>query len=341
MSGTSCDGLDLAACEFQEKNDIWEFRIVAVETIEYSDNWLKKLQDAPFLSGEKLVELHTEYGILIGNKINVFIRETGFQPDFISSHGHTIFHQPERHFTFQLGNGAQIVATTNITTVSDFRAGDVALGGQGAPLVPIGDRLLFSEFDYCLNLGGFANISFEKENKRIAFDICPVNFVLNSLAEKQGFPFDTNGDLGRIGKVNPELLEKLDNIVFYKIAAPKSLGREWVETEFFPVSNSINISDTDRLRTVYEHIAIQISNSVTKSGKMLITGGGTFNTFLIERIKQLSNIEIVIPETDIVNFKEALIFAFLGVLKIKGEVNCLSSVTGASKDSSSGIVFSA
>jgi len=339
MSGTSCDGLDLAASKFWKENNIWKFTIEAAKTVEYTNNWLNKLQKAPFLPGEKLIELHAEYGRFIGEKVNEFISETGFQPDFIASHGHTIFHQPVKQFTFQLGNGAQIAATTQITTISDFRTGDVALGGQGAPLVPIGDRLLFSEFDYCLNLGGFANISFERENKRIAFDICPVNFVLNSLAEKQGFPFDKNGELGKKGKVNLELLDKLNNIDFYKTAAPKSLGREWVETKFLPTLNSINISKADRFRTVYEHIAMQISRSIMPTGKILITGGGAFNSFLIERIKELSKAQIIIPEPYIVNFKEALIFAFLGVLKMQGHVNCLASVTGASKDSSSGVIF--
>jgi anhydro-N-acetylmuramic acid kinase len=338
MSGTSCDGLDLAACEFLEENNKWKFKVVAAETIEYTQDWLKKLQNTPFLSGEKIMELHAEYGNFTGLQINALIKKTGFLPDLISSHGHTIFHQPEKHFTFQLGNGAQIAATTNITTVSDFRTGDVALGGQGAPLVPIGDRILFSEYDYCLNLGGFANISFEEENKRIAFDICPVNFILNFLAKKQGFPFDKNGELGRCGTISHELLAKLNNIEYYKTTAPKSLGREWVETAFSPVMNSVNISDKDLFSTVYEHIATQISKSITKPGKVLITGGGAFNTFLIELISEKTPVELVIPANEIVNFKEALIFAFLGILKIKGQINCLSSVTGASRDSSSGII---
>lgn len=341
MSGTSLDGLDLAAVEFQLNDGNWNFSLVSGETISYSEKWLNKLQNTPTLSGEKLIELHTKYGKFIGLQINKFIKKTGFIPDLIASHGHTVFHQPEKHFTFQVGNGADIAAITQITTVSDFRTGDVALGGQGAPLVPVGDQLLFPEFDYCLNLGGFANISFESNQKQVAFDICPVNIILNHFAEKQGFTYDKNGDLGKQGKVNAELLKRLNNISFYKQNPPKSLGREWIENIFMPVLNASKISEEDKFRTIYEHVALQIASSASGNGKMLVTGGGAFNTFLVKRIKFHSSSEIVIPSKKIIDFKEALIFAFLGTLRILDKTNCLSSVTGASKDSSSGIIFTA
>jgi len=240
----------------------------------------------------------------------------------------------------------------------------VALGGQGAPLVPVGDRLLFSEYEYCLNLGGFANISFEKNGKRIAFDICPVNMVLNHFAEKQGFAFDKNGEMGRKGKVNNELLNKLNQLDFYHAEPPKSLGREWVEQVFMPVLNDFEITEEDKLRTIYEHITKQIVGTIgggggggkdkeegrgkgggkgkdeeEGGGKMLVTGGGAFNTFLIELISGKTPVELVIPANEIVNFKEALIFAFLGVLKVRDEINCLASVTGAKCDSSAGIMY--
>lgn len=339
MSGTSLDGMDLAAVEFLFTDGKWNFLIYETETLPYSKNWLQKLKNAPILSGEKLIELHFEYGRFIGDQINKFVKKSGFSPDIISSHGHTVFHQPEKHFTFQIGNGAEIAASTGITTVSDFRAGDVALGGQGAPLVPVGDKLLFPEYEYCLNLGGFANISFQQNNRRIAFDICPANIILNYFALKKGKPFDKNGELGRSGKVNTELLAKLNDISFYKNTSPKSLGREWVEETFLPILNASVISDTDKIRTVYEHIAQQIGHSANY-GKMLVTGGGAFNLFLIERIKHLSKAEAVIPKPEIVNYKEALIFAFLGILKIQNKINCFSSVTGAMMDHSSGNVFS-
>ncbi len=339
MSGTSLDGLDLVAVEFWQSAEKWNFNIVSAKTVSYSSEWMNWLSNSPTLPGEKLIELHTKYGRFLGNETKRFIQETNFYPDLIASHGHTVFHQPDLGFTFQIGNGADIAAITGITAVSDFRTGDVALGGQGAPLVPVGDKLLFSEFDYCLNLGGFANISFEENNKRVAFDICPVNFILNHFAEKQGLQYDKNGELGRKGKVDIELLEKLNQIDFYQKQPPKSLGREWVENVFMPILNNFEISDNDKMRTVYEHIAHHIAQIATGSGKMLVTGGGAFNTFLIELVSNKTSIEIVIPTKEIVDFKEALIFAFLGVLKINGQNNCLSSVTGAKHDHSSGVVF--
>ncbi|MEN8118556.1 MAG: anhydro-N-acetylmuramic acid kinase, partial [Bacteroidota bacterium] len=329
MSGTSLDGLDIAAVEFYFRSNKWNFKLLNAETVSYSQKWEKKLKESPTLSGEKLTELHSEYGKLTGEQVNKFIAKTGFQPELIASHGHTVFHQPEKGYTLQIGNGAEIAAKTETLTVSDFRTLDVALGGQGAPLVPVGDKFLFPEYEYCLNLGGFANISYEKDGIRLAFDNCPVNFILNHFAEKQGLPFDRDGNLGRLGKVNIKLLDKLNQIPFYSSDSPKSLGREWVENEFFPVLNKLKISDADKLRTVYEHIAVQITKAVSGKGKMLITGGGAFNSFLIERIKSLTSTEIVIPSKEIIDFKEAIIFAFLGVLRVQGINNCLASVTGA------------
>jgi anhydro-N-acetylmuramic acid kinase len=339
MSGTSLDGLDLVAAEFWQSAGKWKFEIISAKTISYSKEWWHWLSNSPTLLGEKLIELHTKYGCFLGNETKRFIHESGFHPNLIASHGHTVFHQPDLGFTFQIGNGADIAAITGITTVSDFRTGDVALGGQGAPLVPVGDKLLFSEFDFCLNLGGFANISYEENNRRIAFDICPVNFILNHFAEKQGLQYDKNGELGRKGKINAALLKKLNQLNFYQKEPPKSLGREWVEQVFNQELNNFKISDSDKLRTVYQHIAQQIARIAAGSGKMLVTGGGAFNNFLIELISNQTSVEIVIPTKEIVDFKEALIFAFLGVLKINGQNNCLSSVTGAKHDHSSGVIF--
>jgi anhydro-N-acetylmuramic acid kinase len=339
MSGTSLDGLDIAAIEFEFKNNKWSFEIIDATTVSYSQKWMGKLRNAHTLSGEKLMELNAEYGSFTGEEINKFIKQTGFQPNLIASHGHTVFHQPEKHFTLQIASGAEIAAVTKTTTVADFRTTDIALGGQGAPLVPVGDKLLFSGFNYCLNIGGFANISFEKENRRLAFDIGPANFALNHFAEKQGISFDEDGELGKKGALNHKLLAELNNLEYYAQKPPKSLGREWMEKQFFPVIENFEISDFDKMRTIYEHIAIQIANVGANSGKLLITGGGAFNTFLIERIKYHTKLEIVIPSAAIINYKEALIFAFLGVLRLQDQINCYASVTGATKDSLVGVVY--
>jgi anhydro-N-acetylmuramic acid kinase len=339
MSGTSLDGLDLAAVEFLRSKNRWNFSIVEAETVKYSNEWEEKLRTAPELPGEKLIELHNAYGQFTGQQINRVIKNHMLSPGLIASHGHTVFHQPAKGFTFQAGNGACIAVETGITTIADFRTGDVALGGQGAPLVPVGDRLLFSEYESCLNLGGFANISFEKKGKRIAFDICPVNFILNDLARKLGKPFDKNGELGRQGTIDNQLLEKLNQLEFYAQNPPKSLGKEWMDSHFIPVMEESNISVQDKLRTTYEHIAVQIAKTMPTNGKMLVTGGGAFNTFLLERFTEHMKCEIIIPSSQIINYKEALIFAFLGLLRYLGEINCYASVTGARRDSSSGVIF--
>lgn len=341
MSGTSLDGLDLVAAEFWQNNGKWYFNIAAAETVIYPEEWIDNLKKAPVLPGEQLIKLHTDYGRYLGQKTKVFIEKTKFEPTLIASHGHTIFHQPESGYTFQLGSGCEIAAITGITTVADFRSGDVTLGGQGAPLVPAGDKLFFSAFDYCLNLGGFANISFEENNCRKAFDICPVNIVFNYFALKNGLLFDNNGNLGRKGNIDFLLLEKLNSLDFYKKEPPKSLGREWVESEFMPVLDKYECAEPDKIRTVYEHVAQQISKIIRNNGKLLITGGGAWNTFLIELIEAKSKLKITIPPREIVDFKEALVFAFLGALRVQNTINCFASVTGAKNDHSAGVVFPA
>ncbi len=341
MSGTSLDGLDIAFCIFEKKGEKWNYKIHSSETIKYPDEWNKKLSSIHTSSAYEFALANTEYGYFLGEKINEFIGEQNISGvDLIASHGHTIFHQPEKNFTFQLGSGAAIAGRTGISTVCDFRSLDVALNGQGAPLVPIGDALLFSEFDYCLNLGGIANISFEENGKRIAFDICPVNIVLNQLAQTLGKNYDNEGNLARSGSLNTNLLEKLNNLDYYTVSGAKSLGREWVDEVFFPVLKSFEISVQDKLNTICEHIGFQISKNAngTKS-KMLITGGGAYNTYLVERIKFHSNTEIIIPDKQIIEFKEALIFAFLGLLRFEQKYNSLASVTGASADSIGGAVY--
>jgi anhydro-N-acetylmuramic acid kinase len=344
MSGTSLDGLDICLARFTLEDGKWNAAIESTETISYSEKWKNKLVSAEKLVGSELMELHSEYGKFLGEQVNSFLTKIPKEkyPEIISSHGHTIFHRPAAGYTFQLGDGKSIFSTCKIPVVCDFRSGDVALGGQGAPLVPIGDRLLFFEYDYCLNLGGFANISFEKNGKRIAFDICPVNYVLNRLANRMGKDFDENGKLAASGKIIPELLEKLNSLSFYKKSPPKSLGREWVEETIFPLlssNESRSLGTENLLRTFIEHVAEQISLQCNSAGEMLVTGGGSHNDFLISRLKEKCEVEIIIPDKKIVDFKEALIFAFLGLLRWRNEINILSSVTGAQGDSSSGEIF--
>lgn len=338
MSGTSLDGLDICYTNFQKKKN-WQFEIIIAETIPYSQEWKNKLQNSVYLSAEDLLALDKEYGFFVGEKVKEFIEKNKITKiDLIASHGHTVFHQPQRKFTLQIGDGKAIKIATQKPIIYDFRSQDVLMGGNGAPLVPIGDELLFSKYDACLNLGGFSNISLKQDDRRIAFDISPVNVVLNSYAEKLGYSYDENGNIARKGNINFQILEKLNQVDFYQKKHPKSLGIEFVNEEIFPLLK--NETPENILATFTEHIAIQISKVFNDNNlkKVLVTGGGTFNTYLIEKLKIKSPAEIIIPETNIINFKEALIFAFMGILRIRNEVNVLCSATGSSENHSSGSI---
>ena len=341
MSGTSLDGLDIAYCEFSLYNHRWSYNIECAETKPYPDRWTRILSTLESGSALDFVTADIEYGHLMGKHTREFIAKNYLFPDFIASHGHTIFHQPEKRITSQIGRGSAIAAETGLPVICDFRSLDVALGGQGAPLVPIGDALLFDEFDFCLNLGGFANISCQIANERIAYDVCPANLVMNQLASEAGYEFDRGGKLAATGTINQPLLETLNGLPYYQMESPKSLGKEWVVQYLLPLLITSEQSPTDLLATFCEHIAIQVAaaSAMKKEAKMLVTGGGAFNDFLIQRIRHYAAPEIIIPDNHTINFKEALIFAFLGVLRWRNETNCLRSVTGASKDSSGGAIY--
>ena len=338
MSGTSLDGLDICYAKFQNITN-WEFEILKTETIPYSLEWKNRLQNAILLSAEDLLALDKEYGFYLGEKTQEFISKNNITDlDFIASHGHTVFHQPQRKFTLQIGDGRAIKLTTKKPVIYDFRSQDVLMGGNGAPLVPIGDELLFSQYDACLNLGGFSNISLQKNHQRIAFDISPVNVVLNYFAEKLGKNYDENGDFARNGAINFKILEQLNALTFYQKSAPKSLGVEFVNSEIFPLLKD-EIPE-NIIATFTEHIAEQIAKVFNDNQlkTVLVTGGGTFNTYLLEKIREKSQTELIVPDENIINFKEALIFAFMGVLRLRNEVNVLCSATGSSENHCSGIL---
>jgi anhydro-N-acetylmuramic acid kinase len=338
MSGTSLDGVDIVYVSLVS-GEKYDYKIIYGKTYGYSEEWVSLLKGAFEKQPSELVLLDTSYGIYLGELVNNFMKEYKIEKvDFIASHGHTIFHKPEEGYTLQIGSGTEIAKRTKQKVVFDFRTQDVALGGQGAPLVPIGDALLFSEFDYCLNLGGFANVSYDRDGARTAFDICPVNIVMNYYMNKVGKSYDDKGELAETGKVHLELLEKLNSDPFYQVAPPKSLGFEFVKQVVIPMIDSFHLELKDILRTFIEHNAIQISHIIRRKGKALATGGGTYNDFLMKRIRLLSKTEFVIPSNDLLEFKEALIFVLLGLLKIENKNNCLKSVTGASKNHSSGVV---
>jgi len=339
MSGTSLDGLDICYAKFTQTDSAWNFEILNCETLPYSSDWEQSLRNAVNLSSEEVLKLNVDYGFYLGEKTSEFIsKHKIINLDLIASHGHTVFHQPKNKFTLQIGDGRAIKSKTNKTVVYDFRSQDVILGGNGAPLVPIGDELLFSEFDACLNLGGFSNISLKRNGKRIAFDICPVNIILNDLALKLGKKFDDNGDLARNGLIDYELLDQLNQLKFYQEKAPKSLGIEWINEQVLPLIKTQKTEDL--LASFTEHSAVQIAKILDEFEvkKILITGGGTYNSYLIEKIKAKTKTEIQIPKKEIIEYKEALIFAFMSVLRLQNLNNVLSSATGSLYDHSSGLV---
>lgn len=341
MSGTSLDGLDIAYAEYHLKDNEWSFSPGPAKTIKYPDEIKKKLESSMQFSGEELAELDSSYGLWIGEQVNEFIKKQHLSPNFIASHGHTVFHQPENNYTLQIGDGNGINAVTGIPVISNFRKLDVALGGQGAPLVPVGDAMLFSTYDYCLNLGGIANISRADGKDAIAYDICGANMVLNFLARRNGEDYDTDGKTAAKGELIEPLLKELDRLAFYTKKGPKSLGYEHVSQQVFPLLSEEYVVD-DLLNTYTHHVAKKIGESLSELGgiegqNMLITGGGARNKYLIKLIREYCKpVKVTLPKAEIIDYKEAIVFGFLGLLRILGESNVWAKVTGASRDSCSG-----
>jgi anhydro-N-acetylmuramic acid kinase len=342
MSGSSTDGVDLACCEFKLEEMRWNYRILHAETIPYPEILAEKLNRAIHWNQRDLERLDRETGEYYASVLNHFHSIHKLNPDLISSHGHTILHEPARGITLQVGNGRIMADLTGIPVVNDFRKEDVMLGGQGAPLVPVGDSLLFGEYGACLNLGGFANISYEGDSgKRLAFDIGPANLPLNWLAGLVGKPFDHQGLIARSGRVVESLLRDLNSLDYYKTPPPKSLGKEWFIGFFLPLLKRAAGPVPDLMATTVEHLAIQTGRGIVLSGahSVLVTGGGAFNTTLVEKIRRHAFANLVLPDRMLVEFKEALIFALLGLLRIRRETNCLASVTGGPRDLSAGTIY--
>lgn len=344
MSGTSLDGVDFALCSFNKKGLEWNFKIEEAKTVPYTRKWRKQLSTAHLLDGVSLIDLHVRYGKFLGKQSVAFIRASGHsKPDFISSHGHTIFHQPDSGFNFQLGEGSALSASSGLPVICDFRSLDIQLGGQGAPLVPIGDRLLFSQYDVCVNLGGIANFSFEHKGQRLAWDICFVNMGLNELAHHAGYSYDRDARISKKGEVNQPLFKKLLTLNRKIGRDHPSLAREHFEKLFMPVITSAeqSVSIPTILRTFVEYASYSIAEAIksAKGRTVLLTGGGAFHPILVDRIRHFCSGNILIQpgSPQIINFKEAILFAFLGVLNREGIPNALRSVTGASRDSCGGI----
>ncbi len=347
MSGTSLDGLDVVVVQFQKKESLWDFEVIASDCIVYSPTSKDKLKKAHTWNGPELSQLHADYGKWIGKVVVEFIANNGIQQavDVIGSHGHTILHNPEQGYTLQIGSGADIAAITNIPVVSDLRSNDIAAGGQGAPIVPIGEKLLFADHNAFLNIGGITNIAFHNGDEVRAYDICPGNTPLNLMIQDLGFEYDKGGLFASKGKIDKTLLTELNDFSFYNKTPPRSLHTDIIVNEFMPIINRSKSIVADKLATVIEHIAIQVGESLKQFvpefsvDKLMITGGGAFNSFLLERIRANTAIEIVVPNDEVVKYKEAIVMALFSVLRLRKEVNCLSSVTGANKNVVGGALY--
>lgn len=345
MSGTSGDGLDLAYCHY-EKSDYWSFEILQSMTIPFPEVMGEKLIKAHLLSALDLAILDVDFGRWMGEKVKEFCQENQIFPQAVCSHGHTVFHQPEKGLSLQIGNGWALHQACGLKVINDFRMLDVQLGGQGAPLVPIGDQLLFPQIDFCINLGGIANISMDSKGQRIAFDCSPFNLLLNEQANILGSQFDKGGDWAKEGSVNIPLFNQLNDLPFYANNDPKSLGREDMELEFLPLIRNSGLSEKDNLCTLVEHYAFQISKAITSNQEkeiplILITGGGAYNSYFIERMDHhlQGKWAQFAASSELIEFKEALVFGFLGVLRLRDENNSLASVTGAKQDSCGGTIY--
>lgn len=348
MSGSSLDGLDIAFVQLEEVRGKWSYQLLNADCVQYSPEWEDKLLKIPEMSVREYSILHTEYGRYLGDVVNKFIADNDIehQVTLIASHGHTVMHEPEQQTSVQLGDGAGIAAKTGLPVVSDLRNMDVALGGQGAPIVPIGDKLLFSDYDYLLNLGGIANLSVPYGNSKLAFDLCIANQALNALANKVGATYDKGGKLASEGKVVPQLLEELKKDPYYAKSAPKSLSNEYARASVLP--KLVGHSLSNLMRTMMQLIVDQVVAAIKQypvgkeEVKLLVTGGGANNTFLIEVLKEaLAEHKVIleVPDADTVNYKEAIVMALIGVLRWREETNVLSTVTGAQRDSISGAVW--
>ncbi len=337
MSGSSMDGIDLALCKVEKAGNQFTTEILKAITIPMNETWRVRLSQVKYQTPEVYAKTDIFFGRYLGELADAFRKETGLHVDLVASHGHTVFHNPQKWMTSQIGDGATLYGTCGIPAVTNFRRADVAAGGQGAPLVTLGDEMLFNEYDVCLNLGGFCNISMKTSKGRVAFDVSPCNIVLNRLAREKKLKYDENGAIAESGSIIYPLLEQLNQIPFYQKSAPKSLGREWINKEFWHIVRDFDDhSVEDRMKTLVMHIAVQIANAVEiyaekslSEMKILVTGGGAFNQTLMDYISSETDAQIVIPDEQIVNFKEAMVFALLGAMRVHGVPNVMHESTGA------------
>jgi anhydro-N-acetylmuramic acid kinase len=353
MSGSSLDGVDIAFADFKINGEQIDFELIKAETVEFSEVWQRRLRNLPKVDALAFAKTDTYFGHLLGKMVNNFIAKHQIEVDFIASHGHTIFHYPDNRLTVQIGDGAAMAAVTGLPVINNFRTHDIAINGEGTPLAPIADKYLFSGYDFYLNIGGIANISCAIDGRFVAFDIAAANQILNNLTHFINLPYDENGNIASGGKVNDAILNQVNELSYHHARYPKSLDNTWLQENILPIYLMAEDTIQNKIRTACEQLAQQTAfaiqqiikkeNLAVKPFKIFVTGGGAFNQFLMERVGVVCNqyfpTEIVVPSPEIVEYKEALLMALMGVLRVENKVNVMRSVTGAKRDTIGGAIW--
>lgn len=348
MSGSSLDGLDIGIIDIIKKGNELSYEVIRCDTIEYSTEWKKSLTSLPNASAKELANNDMAYSRYMSELIRSFLKEED-QIDYVSLHGHTLFHEPENGFTYQLGNGGVLSARLGLPVVCDFRSKDIGLGGKGTPLAPIVDSYFYNEYEVLINLGGICNLTFLSKKETIAWDVCPCNQLLNFLSEKMNLAYDKDGLIARNGKLNLDFLNILEKNPYYSEKYPKSLDNQYIKQNIIRELDSYTIPLEDQLHTTCIFVARQIKAAIQMAvkslevawpEKILITGGSAHNAFLIQCIKEHCAPSVVsIPDETIINYKEIILMALCAYLRVNNQENTLSEVTGSSRNSIGGAIY--
>ncbi len=362
MSGTSMDGIDAALVNI---DDNFNFEFITGHSLDYPKEVRAKLLEIANNKGNTSDICFMDFvvGKLFAQCTNELIAKSGLKAkdiDYIASHGQTVFHIPQikdiggikTGSTLQIGNISVISELTGITTVGDFRSKDIAQGGQGAPLVPFADELIFKKDKNraIQNIGGIGNVTvLSKDCETFAFDTGPGNMLIDAFCKKLfNLPFDKDGEIAAQGKINETWLNELLNEDYYKLTPPKSTGRELFNDGYIKaISQTAPKDKYDTIATLTALTAKTIANSYkdfvlpkTNLDEIVIGGGGAYNKTMLKLIENYTGISVKTHNDFGIDdkFKEAIAFAMLGFCTLNNTPNNLPSCTGAKKSVIMGVV---
>lgn len=352
MTGSSLDGVDIVYTKITASEKKYSYEILMTDCVKMPAKWKLRISQLVLQNAVTYLKTSAFFGQFLGEILLDFITRNQIenQLDFIASHGQTIFHQPENKFSSQIGDGSVIAAITGFPVICDFRSVDVALGGQGAPVAPIANKLFYPEYSLFLNLGGIGNLAANINGKYVAFDFTAVNLILDKIAKELELEYDDEGKIAAFGNFSETLFDSLNHSIYYNKSYPKSLSGGWVSKVMLPIISRSPLSHADKLHTVVYHVAYQLKNAISmieakenisfsKNDKMLATGGGVFNRFLMQIIQEKIGVSVTIPDHQIIKFNEAVLMALMGVMRVRQETNIMSSVTGATYDTIGGAIY--